>query len=421
MTLKKNLIIPCSVTLPSKTNGSLARVSGFWFYSILAVLFQKKPSTNIVQRPLDSVASLDEVASLSLIKVPMYLTSFCDIRAITVILFMVRVPVLSEQIWVAPPIVSADERVLTRLFSFCIFLEAKLREMVTANGSPSGIATTITVIAIITVSKRLPQSGLVFMSKTKFGLVHVPGGGTWQSKIFPHPHGIISTISKAVLVTIEKKVRRAQPTPTLPILEAMTPTHLQAKLGVIASKIGNVGVGCALLTFFSMVTRTALEMVDIIPCGCGNIFDCHVPPPGTCTKPNFVLDMNTNPLWGSLLDTVIIAITVIVVAIPEGLPLAVTISLSFASKKMQKENNLVRTLSSAETMGGATHICSDKTGTLTMNKMTVMALMSQNEVRYMGTLISDKLATSSKEATESNGLWTMLVEGFFWNSTARIE
>jgi P-type E1-E2 ATPase len=93
--------------------------------------------------------------------------------------------------------------------------------------------------------------------------------------------------------------------------------------------------------------------------------------------------MTTNPLWNELLNTVIIAITVIVVAIPEGLPLAVTISLSFASKKMQLENNLVRTLSSAETMGGATHICSDKTGTLTENKMTTMALMSQNECRLV--------------------------------------
>jgi Ca2+-transporting ATPase len=92
--------------------------------------------------------------------------------------------------------------------------------------------------------------------------------------------------------------------------------------------------------------------------------------------------MTTNPLWNELLATIIIAITVIVVAIPEGLPLAVTISLSFASAKMQKMNNLVRTLSSAETMGGATHICSDKTGTLTENKMTVMALMSQNEVKF---------------------------------------
>lgn len=81
-----------------------------------------------------------------------------------------------------------------------------------------------------------------------------------------------------------------------------------------------------------------------------------------------------------VLDTVIIAITIIVVAIPEGLPLAVTISLSFSSKQMMKLNNLVRKLASAETMGGATHICSDKTGTLTQNKMTVMGFMSAHEL-----------------------------------------
>jgi len=105
------------------------------------------------------------------------------------------------------------------------------------------------------------------------------------------------------------------------------------------------------------------------------------------------------------LNTIIIAITVVVVAIPEGLPLAVTISLSFASKKMQKENNLVRTLSSAETMGGATYICSDKTGTLTKNEMTVMAIMAQNKIYEMGTVISDKLVKETKAALEENGFW----------------
>jgi Ca2+-transporting ATPase len=86
-----------------------------------------------------------------------------------------------------------------------------------------------------------------------------------------------------------------------------------------------------------------------------------------------------------LLEAVIISITVVVVAIPEGLPLAVTISLSFASAKMEKLENLVRKLASAETMGGATHICSDKTGTLTKNEMTVMATMAMESV-----IIGDK-------------------------------
>uniref|UniRef100_A0A671S708 Calcium-transporting ATPase n=1 Tax=Sinocyclocheilus anshuiensis TaxID=1608454 RepID=A0A671S708_9TELE len=68
----------------------------------------------------------------------------------------------------------------------------------------------------------------------------------------------------------------------------------------------------------------------------------------------------------------IIGVTVLVVAVPEGLPLAVTISLAYSVKKMMKDNNLVRHLDACETMGNATAICSDKTGTLTMNRMRVV-------------------------------------------------
>ncbi|KAL7629860.1 plasma membrane calcium [Parahypoxylon ruwenzoriense] len=74
----------------------------------------------------------------------------------------------------------------------------------------------------------------------------------------------------------------------------------------------------------------------------------------------------------AFLDILIVAVTIIVVAVPEGLPLAVTLALAFATTRLLKENNLVRVLRACETMGNATAICSDKTGTLTTNKMTVV-------------------------------------------------
>ncbi|XP_074082665.1 plasma membrane calcium-transporting ATPase 1 isoform X2 [Macrotis lagotis] len=78
----------------------------------------------------------------------------------------------------------------------------------------------------------------------------------------------------------------------------------------------------------------------------------------------------------------IIGVTVLVVAVPEGLPLAVTISLAYSVKKMMKDNNLVRHLDACETMGNATAICSDKTGTLTMNRMTVVqAYINENHYK----------------------------------------
>jgi Ca2+-transporting ATPase len=72
------------------------------------------------------------------------------------------------------------------------------------------------------------------------------------------------------------------------------------------------------------------------------------------------------------LNIFIIALTVVVIAVPEGLPLAVTLSLAFATTRMLRDNNLVRALRACETMGNATTICSDKTGTLTQNRMTVV-------------------------------------------------
>lgn len=162
------------------------------------------------------------------------------------------------------------------------------------------------------------------------------------------------------------------------------PTLLQEKLSTIADKIGNVGTAVAALTLLAQLIKLILEFTEVIPCGCANVVTCQKPesciPLTYSFSPTVTVDgveiENDFRFYGSLLKAVIIAITVVVVAIPEGLPLAVTISLSFSSAQMRKLNNLVRKLASAETMGSATHICSDKTGTLTLNKMTVMACMT---------------------------------------------
>lgn len=123
---------------------------------------------------------------------------------------------------------------------------------------------------------------------------------------------------------------------------------LQAKLTKLAIQIGYVGSTIAVLTVIILVVRHLIEV--------------------------FVAEGRQ---WKSsdtqhIVNCFIIGVTVLVVAVPEGLPLAVTLSLAYSVKKMMKDNNLVRHLDACETMGNATAICSDKTGTLTTNRMTVV-------------------------------------------------
>ena len=81
----------------------------------------------------------------------------------------------------------------------------------------------------------------------------------------------------------------------------------------------------------------------------------------------------------SILGIIMFCVSIIVVAIPEGLPLAVTLSLAFSIKKLMDQNNLVRKMHACETMGGANYICTDKTGTLTKNEMNVYRLLMINK------------------------------------------
>jgi len=109
-------------------------------------------------------------------------------------------------------------------------------------------------------------------------------------------------------------------------------------------------------------------------------------------------DILTNPAWGGkdyfymaeiVLKYFMMAVTLIVMAVPEGLPMAITLSLALNMRRMLKSNNLVRKLHACETMGAVTMICTDKTGTLTQNKMQVSALeLKQGDEALLDTAIA---------------------------------
>lgn len=103
---------------------------------------------------------------------------------------------------------------------------------------------------------------------------------------------------------------------------------------------------------------------------------------------------------GFILNTIMIAVTVIVVAVPEGLPMSVTLSLALSMKRMLSTNNLVRQMHACETMGATTVICTDKTGTLTQNQMQVFesafnSLADQKIDGVVGSLVKESIAVNS--------------------------
>ncbi|EEY19509.1 calcium-transporting ATPase [Verticillium alfalfae VaMs.102] len=134
-------------------------------------------------------------------------------------------------------------------------------------------------------------------------------------------------------------------------------TPLQLKLNILAGYIAKLGSAAGLI----LLGVLTIQFLARLP---GN-------------------DDSPDEKGQTFLQILITSITIVVVAVPEGLPLAVTLSLAYATKRMTKENNLVRHLQSCETMGNATVICSDKTGTLTENVMTVVAgSLGSGSVRF---------------------------------------
>ncbi|XP_062203119.1 probable calcium-transporting ATPase 8, plasma membrane-type [Phragmites australis] len=170
-------------------------------------------------------------------------------------------------------------------------------------------------------------------------------------------------------------------------------TPLQVKLNGVATIIGKIGLVFATLTFVVLIVRFLIEK---------------------CLTVGLSKWYSTDAL--TIVNYFATAVTIIVVAVPEGLPLAVTLSLAFAMKKLMKDKALVRHLSACETMGSAGTICTDKTGTLTTNHMVVDKIWI-SEV--------SKLLTSNNSLEDLHSVicpttLSLLLQGIFENTNAEV-
>jgi Ca2+ transporting ATPase len=195
-----------------------------------------------------------------------------------------------------------------------------------------------------------------------------------------------SGTAKAVCLCVGNKTTQGKAGLTMNMEQDQTP--LQAKLDTIANTIGKFGTYVAILTFIAITIRTLCY-----------VFFKH--------QREFMDSQNLD----DILEGFIVAVTIIVVAVPEGLPLAVAIALKAASGKMEEENNLVRKMESAETMGNANEICTDKTGTLTENKMTVVEGFFEDRITEGQT----------NKGLKSQSTGELVAQAICWNSSAFVE
>ena len=171
-------------------------------------------------------------------------------------------------------------------------------------------------------------------------------------------------------------------------------TPLQVKLNGVATIIGKIGLAFAVLTFTVLMARFLV---------------------GKANAPGGLLRWKGADAL-SVLNFFAVAVTIVVVAVPEGLPLAVTLSLAFAMKKLMQERALVRHLSACETMGSASCICTDKTGTLTTNHMVVEKVWASGAAQTVSTAKGfDELRLSVSE-----NFTRVLLEGVFHCSGSEV-
>lgn len=170
-------------------------------------------------------------------------------------------------------------------------------------------------------------------------------------------------------------------------------TPLQVKLNGVATIIGKIGLVFATLTFVVLMARFLVDKGLTV--GLSKWY-------------------STDAL--TIVNYFATAVTIIVVAVPEGLPLAVTLSLAFAMKKLMNDKALVRHLAACETMGSAGTICTDKTGTLTTNHMVVDKIW----IAEISKSVTSNNSLEDLNSAISSSAWSLLLQGIFENTSAEV-
>ena len=193
-------------------------------------------------------------------------------------------------------------------------------------------------------------------------------------------------------------------------------TPLEKKLEVIAENIGWFGMAAGVITLVALTIRFIIHylksdkefkrestrkdlFISIIMNYPSLQYDSEI-----LSEANVHLTNPKTEISANVLNIIMLCVSIIVVAIPEGLPLAVTLSLAFSIKKLMDFKNLVRKMHACETMGGANYICTDKTGTLTKNEMNVFkVLTAKNQIELKETVeVNDGKALDKKKSQKND-------------------
>ena len=214
------------------------------------------------------------------------------------------------------------------------------------------------------------------------------GKGSVPSPLILSGTNCIEGSGKAIVIAVGDHSQKGIIRRTVDNAQENNKTPLEEKLDQIAEMIGWFGLGAGIVTLVALFIRFAISYnketkeynkdssVESLVTSFVQLNPNEISNEGVSSYVNNNLTNPNSMIAKKILDIVILCVSIIVVAIPEGLPLAVTLSLAFSIKKMMDLNNLVRKMHACETMGGANYICTDKTGTLTKNEMSVFQILT---------------------------------------------